>query len=114
MRILRKQGDVPKRSLWQKIKDVALMDVAVLAKGGVSAGDLEKLEELLLESDFGVPTTLKLVAEVERLAQRGKVKSQDEFLQALGEGITTALNTGNSNPALTLSANKPTVILVVG
>ena len=34
MRILRKAGDVPKRSLWQKIKDVALMDVAVLARGG--------------------------------------------------------------------------------
>ena len=29
MRILRKAGDVPKRSLWQRIKDVALTDVAV-------------------------------------------------------------------------------------
>src|SRR5213592_2095174 len=74
MRILRKAGDVPKRSLWQKIKDVALTDVAVLARGGVSAGSLEKLEELLLESDFGVPTTLKLVAEVERRAQRDFMK----------------------------------------
>jgi len=50
MRILRKAGDVPKRSLWQKIKDVALMDVAVLARGGVSPGNLEQLEELLLEA----------------------------------------------------------------
>ncbi len=114
MRILRKQGDVPKRSLWQKIKDVALTDVAVLARGGVSAGDLEKLEELLLESDFGVPTTLKLVADVERLAQRGKVKSQDEFLSALGDGITGALNAGNNDPALILAPQRPTVILVVG
>jgi fused signal recognition particle receptor len=114
MRILKKKGDVPKRSLWQRIKDVALTDVVVLAKGGVSAGNLEKLEELLLESDIGVPTTLKLVAEVERLALRGKVKSQDEFLEALAEGITGALTTGNANPALILAANKPTVILVVG
>jgi len=64
MRILRKTGDLPKRSLWQRIKDVALTDVGVLVRGGVSAGSLEQLEELLLEADFGVPTTLRLVAEV--------------------------------------------------
>lgn len=114
MRILKKQGDVPKRSLWQRIKDVALTDVAVLARGGVSSGSLEKLEELLLEADFGVPTTLKLVSEVERRATRGMVKTQEEFLDALEEGITTALTVGNSDPALRLAPTSPTVILVVG
>jgi fused signal recognition particle receptor len=114
MRILRKQGDVPRRSLWQKIKDVALMDVAVIARGGVSAGSLEQLEELLLEADFGVPTTLKLVAEVERRAQRGLVKSQEEFLEALQDGIGEALRAGNSDPSLRLASAAPTVILVVG
>ena len=97
MRILRKASDVPKRSLWQKIKDVALMDVAVLARGGVSAGSLEQLEELLLEADFGVPTTLKLVAEVERLAQRGHVKRRASFSTALQQGIAEALRAGNSD-----------------
>lgn len=114
MRILRKAGDVPKRSLWQKIKDVALADVAVLARGGVSVGSLERLEELLLEADLGVPTTLKLVAEVERRAQRGQVKSQAEFLAALQDGIVSALQAGNSDPALTLAPSGPTVILIVG
>jgi fused signal recognition particle receptor len=114
MRILRKTGDLPTRSLWQKIKDVALTDVAVIVRGGVSAGSLERLEELLLEADFGVPTTLKLVSEVERRAQRGFVKSQDEFLDALREGVTEALQAGRSDPALTLAATKPSVILVVG
>ncbi len=114
MRILRKSTDVPTRSLWQKIKDVALMDVAVIARGGVSAGSLERLEELLLEADIGVPTTLKLVAEVERLATLGKVKSETEFLDALQEGITGALRAGNSDPALRLAPARPTVILVVG
>lgn len=114
MRILKKSGDVPKRSLWDRIKDVALMDVAVIARGGVDAGSLERLEELLLESDIGVPTTLRLVAEVERLAKLGKVKSQDEFQAALRDGITDALRSGRSNPALTLSAARPSVILVVG
>jgi fused signal recognition particle receptor len=114
MRILRKAGDVPKRSLWQKIKDVALMDVAVLARGGVSPGNLERLEEILLEADIGVPTTLRLVEEVERLATRGFVKTQDEFLRALQKGIIEALRAGNSDPALRMAATPPTVILVAG
>jgi fused signal recognition particle receptor len=114
MRILRKTGDVPKRSLWQKIKDVALTDVAVLARGGVSPGNLEQLEELLLEADIGVPTTMQLTAEVERLALRGEVKTQDEFLEALRKGIAGALRAGNSDPRLMISRTPPTVILVVG
>jgi len=114
MRILRKSGDLPKRSLWQRIKDVALADVGVLVRGGVSAGSLEQLEELLLEADFGVPTTLRLVAEVERLARLGKVKTQDEFQAALRDGIAESLRAGNSDPTLNLGVATPTVILVVG
>src|SRR5437016_3430283 len=104
MRILRKATDVPKRSLWQKIKDVALTDVAVLARGGVSAGSLEQLEQLLLEADIGVPTTLRLVAEVEQRAKRGLMKSQAEFLDALQLGITAALRAGNGDPSLRMAA----------
>src|SRR3954464_14759255 len=114
MRLLRKSGDVPKRSLWSKIKDIALMDVAVLARGGVSPGSLEELEQLLLESDFGVPVTLRLVEEVERRAKRGQVKTQDEFHDALAEGVAAALSTGRHDPALHLATSGPTVILVVG
>ena len=114
MRLLRKQGDVPKRSFWQRVKDVALMDVMVLAKGGVSAGSLEQLEQVLLESDFGVPVTLRMVEEVERKAQRGLVKTQDEFQAALADAVDQALRAGNANPALTRSPAAPTVILVVG
>src|SRR5512146_3212666 len=114
MRLLRKSGDVPKRSLWQRIKDVALMDVTVLARGGVAPGSLEQLEELLLEADFGVPVTLRLVEEVERRASRGLVQTQDEFHAALAEGIVAALRAGNSDPALHFAASAPTVMLIVG
>jgi fused signal recognition particle receptor len=114
MRLLRKSGDVPKRSLWQRIKDVALMDVAVLARGGVSPGSLEQLEQLLLEADFGVPVTLRLVAEVERKAMRGFVKTQDQFQEALAEGIEVSLRAGNSDPSLVMASSPPTVIAVVG
>jgi fused signal recognition particle receptor len=110
----RKQSDLPKKSLWQRIKDVALLDVAVLAKGGPDQGSLEALETLLLEADFGVPTTLKLVADVESAAKKGLVKTSDEFQNALQTGIRAALTTGNASPALIRAAVSPTVILVVG
>jgi len=114
MRLTRKAGDLPVRSLWDRIKDVALMDVAVIAKGGVSAGSLENLEELLLQADIGVPVTLKLVADVERLGKLGQVKTEAEFLGALERGITEALEAGNSDPRIRLAQSGPTVILVVG
>lgn len=110
----RNKSDLPKKSLWQRIKDVALLDVAVLAKGGPDQGSLEALETLLLEADFGVPTTLKLIADVESAAKKGLVKTSDEFQRALQVGIRTALSTGNASPALITAEAKPTVILVVG
>jgi fused signal recognition particle receptor len=114
MPILRKAGDTPKRSLWQRIKDVALADVTVLARGGVKTGSIDTLEELLLEADFGVPVTLRLVEDVKRLATRGEVKTEAEFLGALRNGITSALRSGTSDPTLRLDAERPVVIIVIG
>ena len=114
MPLLRKAGDAPKRSLWQRIKDIALADINVVARGGVKAGSIENLEELLLEADFGVPVTLRLVDDVKRLATRGEVKSEDEFLRALRTGIAGALRSGSSDPALNLDFEKPAIIVVIG
>src|SRR5438552_3214005 len=52
-RILRRAGDTPSRSVWTKIKDLALTDVGALARTGAIQGSLETLEEVLLEADFG-------------------------------------------------------------
>lgn len=112
-RILKRAGDLPKRTLWSRIKDVALMDVAVIARGGVKEGSLEQLEQLLLEADFGVPVTLRLVDDVSRRAQRGEVRSEPEFQEALRAGIEGALRSGNAGTALVLDAT-PSVILVIG
>ena len=103
-----------KKSLWQRIKDVALTDVAVFARGGVDAGSLERLEKLLIESDFGVPVSLRLVADMETLARRGEIKTQDDFESALRSAVTAALTSGNSDPRLKFADSKPTVILVLG
>ena len=114
MRLFRKKDDIPKRSIWQRIKDAARTDFGVLLRGGVDEGSLEALETLLLEGDFGVATSLALVAEVERLAKRGEVKTQEQFRDALAQGVENALLAGNSNPALNFAAAGPTVLLVIG
>jgi fused signal recognition particle receptor len=113
-RILRRAGDVPTRSLWTKIKDVALTDVTAIARAGSIQGSLEKLEQVLLEADFGVPTTMRLVAEIEGQAKRGFIKTQEEFLQALEKAIEGSLRAGNSDPGVIRAESVPTVVLVVG
>jgi fused signal recognition particle receptor len=113
-RIVTRAGDVPARSLWTKIKDVALTDVAAMARAGAIQGSLEKLEEILLEADFGVPTTMRLVAEIESEARRGIIKTQDQFLEALRRAIEGSLRSGNSDPRIIQAKSAPTVILVVG
>ena len=113
-RIVRRTGDLPARSLWTRIKDVALTDVTAVARSGAIEGSLEKLEQILLEADFGVPTTMRLVAEIESEARRGSIKTQDQFLGALRAAIEASLRSGNSDPRIIQAKSAPTVILVVG
>jgi fused signal recognition particle receptor len=113
-RILKRAGDVPTRSLWTKIKDVALTDVTAIARAGAIQGSLETLEEVLLEADFGVPTTLRLVGEIEGQARRGFIKSQDDFLLALRKAVEASLRSGNSDPRIIRAESAPTIFLIVG
>jgi len=110
----RSTADTARRSLWQRIKDVALTDVTVLARGGVDVSSIEQLERVLLESDFGVPVTQRLVADIQRRATRGEVKSRDDFETALRDAVRDAMRAGRSDAALTFAAAGPTVILVLG
>ncbi|MFN5154457.1 MAG: signal recognition particle-docking protein FtsY [Gemmatimonadota bacterium] len=115
MAFLSKQaGDLPQKSLWQRLKAIALTDVVVLARGGVDEGSLERVEQMLLEADFGVPVTLRLVEAIREQAGRGKIRSADEFLAALRVEIEGALRAGRHDPALQLPIERPAVILVLG
>ena len=113
-RLFRKKEENQK-SLWDRIRDVALADVTVIARGGVDEGSLEGVEELLLAADFGVPSTLRLVRVVETLAERGIARSQRDFLQAVQEEIVKILRAGRSDTALRFNfEGGPTVVLVAG
>jgi fused signal recognition particle receptor len=100
--------------LWGKLKRLALTDVRVIARGGVDAGSLDRLEEVLLTSDFGTAVTERLVDEVKRQAERGQIRTADDFERALTTGVATALRAGNATTALAVAAAKPTVYLVLG
>lgn len=103
-----------RRSLWQRIKDVALTDVTVLARGGVDGNTLERLEQTLLEADLGVPVTMRLVEELRARAAKGAIKTPEDFRGAIRDLLTQALQAGNADAALTFAASGPTVILVLG
>lgn len=111
---MRRAGDLPSRSLWTRIKDIALTDVTAIARAGGIQGSLEQLEEILLQADFGVPTTMRLVAEIEAKARRGAIKTEQQFLDALAEAIEASLRAGSSDPRVLRASSPPTVVLVVG
>jgi fused signal recognition particle receptor len=113
-RLFRRDGDVPKKSFWQKVKSVVTTNWRVAIRGGVDQGSLEQLEQVLLESDFGPAVTLKLVAAVEDRARRGQVRTEEEFVLALQDEIASALRAGSSDAALRFQPQAPTVILVLG
>ncbi len=103
-----------RKSLWQRIKDVALMD-ATTAMTGMNQGSLEKLEEVLLASDFGVQATLRLVDHVEDLNRRGKARTERDFLQAVEGEVRSILETGETDTTLHLAPKgQLTVYLMVG
>jgi len=112
-RLFRRKEEQQK-SLWDRMVDVALTDVTTLVRG-VDEGSLERLEELLIAADFGVPATLRLVDAVERLAERGIARSQQDYLEAVREEIVAILSAGRSDTALTYNLEGgPTVLLVAG
>jgi fused signal recognition particle receptor len=112
-RLFRKKEE-GKKSLWDRIVDVALTDVTVLVKG-MDEGSLEALEETLIAADFGVPSTLRLVRVVETLAERGIARSQNDFLRGVREEIVAILSAGRSDTALRFNYDEgPTVLLIAG
>jgi fused signal recognition particle receptor len=112
-RLFRKKEE-GKKSLWDRIVDVALTDVTVLVKG-MDEGSLEGLEETLIAADFGVPSTLRLVRVVETLAERGIARSQNDFQRGVREEIVAILSAGRSDTALRFNYDDgPTVFLIAG
>lgn len=90
---------------------------AVAGKSKVDDDVLDSLEEVLITSDVGVDTTLKIIDRIQERVARDKYVSTQELNTILREEIAALLAENNStdNTSFTLPIeHKPYVILVVG
>jgi fused signal recognition particle receptor len=102
-----------KESLWGRIKRVAMTDVGALMRG-LNADDLENVERVLIEADFGVAATVELTQALEDEVRRGKLKTEADLRGAL-EGRLAAMLNGRADPgAIARAESGPTVVLMVG
>jgi fused signal recognition particle receptor len=102
-----------KQSVWSRIKRIALTDVGALMRG-LNADDLENLERVLIEADFGVAATVELTQALEDEVRRGKLKTEADLKRSLQERLARMLE-GPADPGSVARAETgPTVILLVG
>ncbi|WP_339666110.1 signal recognition particle-docking protein FtsY [Maribacter arcticus] len=90
---------------------------AVAGKSKVDDDVLDDLEEVLVSSDVGVDTTLKIITRIEARVARDKYVGTDELNGILREEIAGLLSETNQseNSGLNIpSGKKPYVIMVVG
>ena len=90
---------------------------AVAGKSKVDDAVLDNLEEILISSDVGVDTTLKIIDRIEARVSRDKYLGTDELNIILREEIANLLsetNTGNDTDFNIPEIKKPYVLMVVG
>ncbi|HZH55282.1 MAG TPA: signaling recognition particle receptor family protein, partial [Sphingobacteriaceae bacterium] len=89
---------------------------AVVGKTTVDEEVLDELEEILVTSDVGVTTTLKIIDRIEERVARDKYLNASELNQILREEIQALLAENNSSDFehFEYGDHKPYVIMVVG
>ncbi len=90
---------------------------AVIGKSKVDDDVLDDLEEILVTSDVGVETTLKIIDRIEARVARDKYLGVDELNRILKEEIVALLQENNSGDGADFelpAGKKPYVIMVVG
>lgn len=90
---------------------------AVAGKSKVDDDVLDNLEEILVASDVGVNTTLKIIKRIEERVAKDKYVGTDELNKILREeiaGLLSETNVGNETDFTIPKNKKPYVIMVVG
>lgn len=90
---------------------------AVAGKSKVDDEVLDNLEEVLVSSDVGVNTTLKIIERIEERVAKDKYLGTDELNKILREeiaGLLSETNTGEDTEFTVPKDKKPYVIMVVG
>jgi fused signal recognition particle receptor len=90
---------------------------AVAGKSKVDDEVLDELEEILITSDVGVDTTIKIIKRIEERVARDKYLNVDELNKILKEEIASLLSENKTEDVSDFQIpqeTKPYVILVVG
>jgi fused signal recognition particle receptor len=102
----------------EKTKDSFLSKIskAIAGKSTVDDDVLDELEEILVTSDVGVTTTLKIIERIQERVLRDKYVSTSELNTLLRDEIQHLLAENNSNDfnSFEYGTHKPYVIMVVG
>lgn len=100
-----------------KVSFFSKLTKAVAGKSKVDDEVLDNLEEILVSSDVGVATTLKIIQRIEKRVAADKYLGTDELNLILREEISALLaetNVDNTTDFEIPSSAKPYVIMVVG
>ena len=99
-----------KESVFKKLSRV------VVGKSKVDDEVLDNLEEVLISSDVGVNTTIKVIERIEERVSKDKYLGTDELNKILKEEIAQLLEENNSQDFKLdfNSSSDPYVIMVVG
>ncbi len=100
-----------KTSLFEKISK------ALVGKSSVDDDFLDKLEEILVTSDVGIETTLKIIDRLQKRVAKDKYTGTSELQNLLRQEIAQLLDENKSEIPVDFSdlqGKKPYVIMVVG
>jgi fused signal recognition particle receptor len=104
----------------EKTKDnfFSKLSKAVAGKSTVDEEVLDELEEILISSDVGVGTTIKIIERIEERVARDKYVSTAELDDILRDEVTALLSENNTEDLkdfnVPAGVKRPYVILVVG
>lgn len=102
----------------EKSKDnfLSKLGKAVVGKSTVDEDVLDELEEILITSDVGIDTTLKIIKRIESRVARDKYIGTSELDKILKEEIAALLSENNTEDLedFHIPPTKPYVIMVVG
>jgi len=103
--------ETSKKSFFSKL------GTAIAGKSKIDSEVLDELEEVLIRSDVGVNTTLKIIDALEERVAKNKYLGTSELSKILRDEITTLLKQHNENQVKGFEVDlphQPQVIMVVG
>lgn len=87
---------------------------AILGKTTIDVEVLENIEEILISSDVGITTTVKIIEGLQKKVEETKGIKANDIYGLLKAEISNLLASSNSGNSVELPKEKPYVIMVVG